>query len=279
MARGNPQVQLHARAYQPGEVIVVVVDGVGETTQVSGRFLDKELSFFIASKDRRLALAPIGLETKIGRTTITVEGKTEAGTSVFGWTEEVQIQNKEFPKRSLTVNPKYVKLRKEDVERNRRDKKKLRKAFALQTSTGYLDGNFRSPVPGALSTVFGERRVFNGEPKSRHTGADLKGAAGTPITAPANGVVALTGNFFFEGKTVVLDHGHGVVSYYIHMSKIDVKEGDRVVTGQLLGKVGSTGRVTGPHLHWGLKIYRTAVDPTSLRSLDLDRWFRPSSGS
>ncbi|MDR2695609.1 MAG: M23 family metallopeptidase [Deltaproteobacteria bacterium] len=120
------------------------------------------------------------------------------------------------------------------------------------------------PVPGEISSAFGLRRIFNGQPRSQHKGLDLRGAAGTPVLAMADGTVALAEELYFSGNVVYLDHGLGLFSMYAHLSAIDVRPGQQVSAGQALGKVGSTGRVTGPHLHLGCYALGMAVDPTPL---------------
>ena len=150
-----------------------------------------------------------------------------------------------------------------DLMRIRADASRIRAVRGRSASAEphFLDG-FVWPVTGRISGVFGSRRILNGEPRRPHYGLDIAAPAGTPIGAMAGGVVALVdGDMFYTGKTLMIDHGHGLASVYAHMSEVLVREGDGVVKGQPIGRIGATGRATGPHVHWGISLYRTHLDP------------------
>ena len=158
-----------------------------------------------------------------------------------------------------------MELSKPDLARANREAKETQGIYATITNEMLWDEPFSVPIPGENSgTNFGHRRVFNGQPRAPHAGADLRAKTGTPIHATNRGRVVLAKNLFFTGNTVILDHGLGVYSLYAHLSRIDVKRGDLVTNGQLMGLAGATGRVTGPHLHWGIVVQGARVDPFTL---------------
>ncbi len=176
-----------------------------------------------------------------------------------------RVQPKAYETQHITIKDKRkVNPYKKDLERIARERKRIQAALRHFRETTALPLAFRMPVEGEISSPFGLRRYFNNQPRKPHSGLDIAAPEGTPIRAPAAGVVLDEGDFFFNGNTVFIDHGQGLVTMYCHMSRIDVQPGERVATGQVIGAVGSTGRVTGPHLHWGVSLNDARIDPRIL---------------
>jgi murein DD-endopeptidase MepM/ murein hydrolase activator NlpD len=167
----------------------------------------------------------------------------------------------------LTVEPKYVSPPADVQERIRKERRLVDSIFEATTRERFWKGPFKAPVPGQVTSPFGYRSVYNGQQRSSHSGTDFRGAVGSPIHAPNAGRIVLTDDLYYTGKTVIIDHGQGLYSYLGHMSAISVKVGDYVETGDLVGKVGATGRATGPHLHWTVRLRISRVDPISLISV------------
>ncbi|MBK6559530.1 MAG: peptidoglycan DD-metalloendopeptidase family protein [Comamonadaceae bacterium] len=173
------------------------------------------------------------------------------------------IRPKRYVEQRLTVSPRTVDLAPEDLARHERERahqQQVMETFS-EPFPRAADLHMQVPVPGRRSSSFGLRRVFNGQPRAPHSGMDIAAATGTPVVAPLPGLVIDTGDYFFNGQTVWLDHGGGLLSMMCHLSAVDVKVGDALATGERLGAVGATGRVTGAHLHWGVMLNRTMVDP------------------
>jgi murein DD-endopeptidase MepM/ murein hydrolase activator NlpD len=171
------------------------------------------------------------------------------------------VGNKAYAEQRLTIKDKRkVNPSAADLKRIRRERRRMDKALA-HWAAGEVAAAFILPVSGRLSSPFGLRRFFNDQPRNPHSGIDIAAAAGTPIRAPAAGHVLDRGAFFFNGNTVFLDHGQGLITMYCHMSRIDVKPGQQVAQGEVIGAVGQTGRATGPHLHWGVSLNDARVDP------------------
>jgi hypothetical protein len=178
----------------------------------------------------------------------------------------VRLQPRRFATRRLTVASQFVDPSPTELERIRREAARLDAVFSAVTVPERLQ-SFAPPLAGVVASNFGTRSVFNGEPRAPHAGADYRGAAGTPIEAPGAGRVVLAEPLFFTGNTVVIDHGLGLYSLLAHLSRIDAQVGDAVERGTVVGLLGATGRVTGPHLHWGVRIGAARVDPERLLAL------------
>jgi murein DD-endopeptidase MepM/ murein hydrolase activator NlpD len=179
-------------------------------------------------------------------------------------TAELSVTTKAFPTRRLSVPPRFVELPPVAVARIQDESRRLDALFQSATHPRQWHSPFEAPAHAPISGSFGARSVFNGQPRSPHSGLDFRSAAGTPVAAPAAGVVALANSLYFTGNTVVIDHGLGLYSLLAHLSKFAIKDGDRVQRGQIVGFVGATGRVTGPHLHWSVRLNGARVDPRSL---------------
>jgi murein DD-endopeptidase MepM/ murein hydrolase activator NlpD len=177
--------------------------------------------------------------------------------------QEIQfsIGDKQYASQSLKVAKGQVNPSKADLERVNREKDIIEHAMSRWTDAQPETLRMPQPIPGVRSSSFGLRRIFNGESRNPHGGMDIAAPIGTPVLVPLAGTVIETGNYFFTGNTVFVDHGRGMISMYCHLSAIDVKPGQRVAAGTTLGAVGMTGRATGPHLHWGLSLNRAWVDP------------------
>lgn len=204
-----------------------------------------------------VAVVGIPLAAKPGKQTLQVEssdGPVEVG---------FEILDKRYRTQHLTIkNERQVNPAPEDLRRIEQEQARSNAALSMFTATGAPALQLASPVKGVRSDSYGSRRVFNGQPRNPHSGMDIAAPTGTPILAPANGTVVEVGDFFFNGNTIYIDHGYGLVTMYCHLDSIAVKLGDQVKTGDVIGKVGATGRVTGPHLHWGVALNRAMVDPS-----------------
>lgn len=180
----------------------------------------------------------------------------------------IEVLPVHFATQELTVPKDYVDLDDETAKRAEEEQEKILQSLKKVTGQKYWDGRFIMPVEGKIAGSFGLRRIINGEPRSRHSGEDIKAPKGTEVLATNDGVVALVGDFFFSGKSIIMDHGLGLYTMYFHLDEVDVAEGERIHKGAVLGKVGATGRATGPHLHWGMRIDGARVNPLSVLNLE-----------
>ena len=215
------------------------------------KFENKDV--MVLKKDNRnLALLGIGLKKKPGEYQI----ETQAGYFSFN------IKPKTYPSQHLTIkNKNHVNPPKRDLDRIFREKREMGKIFTNFRLKENINVNFSLPSEGIVSSEFGLRRYLNGQARSPHSGIDIAAAQGTSVYAPSDGIVSMTGDYFFNGKTVLLDHGQGLITMYCHLSKITVAQSEKIKKGAKIGEVGMTGRVTGAHLHWAVSLNNVRVNP------------------
>jgi len=237
----------------PGGVAFIDLGTAQGTTPVA-KFYGKRVLVMNEAGQWR-AVVGVPLDAEIGIASITLAD----GKSI-----EFTIEEHAYPEQRLKVAQSYVSLSEDNLERVGRERKIIDGALNSWRDSD-LDGvHLNAPLQGRRSSSFGLRRFFNDEPRSPHKGMDIAGGAGAAIVAPRGGIVTSTGDYYFNGNTVFIDHGQGFVTMYCHLSEIGVEDGQRVAAGTAIGAVGATGRVTGPHLHFGTYLNGTAVDPALL---------------
>ena len=247
---------LHAAALPqaqpvPGGVAFVPLGSEGG--RAPRAYFNGDRVMVLKDESKWLAVVGIPLDAKPGTYAVRAEGRRVS----------FAVRDKQYRVQRLTIeNRRKVDPTALDLKRIGRDSKVIHAALGAWHANASVPLRFDLPVLGPVSSPFGLRRIFNGEPRRPHSGIDIAVPAGTPIRAPAPGRVAAVGDFFFDGNMVMLDHGQGLVTMYAHMEKILVKKGQRVARGEVLGLVGQTGRATGPHLHWGVSLNNARVDPT-----------------
>jgi len=248
----------------PGGIVKIAIGNITEPAP-KAFFYDKRV-FVTASETQWMAVVGIPLSAKASEHKLTV--KTASGEQQLAF----NIVDKEYPAQYLTIKKKRMVtgFTKEDLKKINADKVAMSRAKAFWTEQT-VDTNFIAPVDGRLSSLFGLKRFFNDIPKRPHSGLDIAAPTGTPILAPASAKVIDTGSYYFNGNTVFLDHGQGLLSAYLHMNTITVKPGQLVKQGEPLGTVGETGRVTGPHLHWMVYLNKVPVDPALFIASDIPR--------
>jgi murein DD-endopeptidase MepM/ murein hydrolase activator NlpD len=257
-------VAVASRAMQPGELLVFTMKVEGEPTNVVVTLFGRHAQAFRLGDGRWRSLVGIDLDQKPGTYRATIESYGDSSVTLA---RTIVVKPKAFPTRKLTVSPDFVNPPAAQQQRIERDSAFLKQIFAASPPKRLWTEPFTPPVPDPANSRFGTRSVFNGEPRNPHGGADFASPLGRPVHAPTAGRVVAARELFFTGNVVVIDHGLGMFSLLAHLSRIDVKEGDDVKAGDLVGLVGATGRVTGPHLHWALTTAGARVDPVSALAL------------
>ena len=230
-----------------------------------GSFRGELVHFRVLGAGRYLGLVGVDMESATGLHTLEVK-VIRAGTSRVIARPEVEVVEGRFGVQHLTLPDKMVDLDPPTLKRVAREKKEVSALWNSDTGDARWAPEWRMPVPGDPSGSFGKRRVINGQPRNPHNGEDISAPLGTPVKAPNAGIVRLAKDRYFGGRTVFLEHGGGLFTFYMHLDEISVRDGKVVGAGDLIGKVGKSGRATGPHLHWGGRLNSARINPLELVS-------------
>jgi Peptidase family M23/Peptidase family M23 N-terminal domain len=262
-ASAAPAIRIseQSRSLQPGELVVLTVTMPDAAGHPRVRAFDHDVEAFRVDGAEWRALVGIDLDVKPGTHRVTVGGGGAQATY------DLAVMPRTFRTRRLSVDEAFVTPPPSAGKRIEADAQLLESVWKSPAPERQWTAPFVRPVPGEANSAFGTRSIFNGKPRSAHGGADFLSPSGTPIRAPNAGRIVVARDLYYSGNTVIIDHGLGLFSMLAHMSVIDVHEGDRVDAGQVLGKVGATGRVTGPHLHWAVRASGARVDPLSVLAL------------
>ena len=245
-----------------GEIAEINLSAAG-VVAAEGRLGSEKIYFYPGDNGVLTALVGADLETKPGPAKILVSGTTHSGAA---WATQIslKIKSKVFKSESFSVAQEFDQLGPDVLERIRREQEQFARVFAVSAAQRLWAWPFVGPLPKEITSPFGYRRVINGSPRAPHTGVDLKAAMDTPVLAANHGRVVLLGDCFYSGKSVVLDHGGGLFTVYFHLSEFKADQGADVKKGDVIALSGMTGRVTGPHLHWGARMNGARIDPFQL---------------
>jgi len=252
-----------------GQVLVVKVKSEDQATEVNGTFLKRTIPFFREFRpgepDGYIGLLGIDMQDEPGTYDLAVEVKQGEQSKQLSF--NVLVAKENFTVEHLTLPKDKVDLDEKGAARWKAEQEQVKQALVENSRLKLWRSNFVEPVNGKRTGIFGSVRIMNGKPRNPHNGEDIGAPMGTDVAATNDGIVRITVDHIFSGKGVFVDHGLGFYSMYFHLSEILVNDGDLIKAGQIIGKVGSTGRATGPHLHWGVKLNGARVNPYSLLDL------------
>jgi murein DD-endopeptidase MepM/ murein hydrolase activator NlpD len=264
-AAGDIHVTTAARSMRPGEIVLFTITVPERTDAVRLRVFAREIAAYEVGGGVWNAIVGIDLDVVPGAYAVAIEAHGPVHTATLA--HELHVGARAFPTRQLKVDEAFVNPPAAELARIDRDAAELAAVWRAPAAERLWSGPFVRPVPGPANSRFGTRSIFNGHARNPHSGGDFLSPAGTPVHAPNSGRVVVARNLYFSGNTVVIDHGLGLFSLLAHLAAIEVGTGDRLASGQIVGTVGATGRVTGPHLHWAVRASGARVDPLSLLAL------------
>jgi murein DD-endopeptidase MepM/ murein hydrolase activator NlpD len=264
-----------------GQVLVVKVKGEEQATEVKGAFLSRTIPFFREFRPGEpagyIGLIGIDMQDEPGTYELAVEVKQ--GEQAKQLSFNVLVAKEKFAVEHLNLPKEKVDLDEKTTARWKAEQQLVQQALAENSRLKLWHSNFVEPVNGKRTGIFGSVRIMNGKPRNPHNGEDIGAPMGADVAATNDGIVRITVDHVFSGKGVFVDHGLGFYSMYFHLSEILVKDGDLVTAGQIIGKVGATGRATGPHLHWGVKLNGARVNPYSLLDLPFKNGVTPPTSA
>jgi len=260
------KVELSSRVVKDGSVVLLQLLNSEENLsldnlKVFAEFEGKKINLY---KEGRAFKVLIGVPYRYSKKNMDIKVSAHLGKQKNSWLVQLDVKRRKYIKESLKVDSSRVSPPKKVLNRIFSEGREIRKIYNKVTHQKHWGSHFVLPVKNKITSHFGTQRLFNGKMKSFHKGVDLRAGVGDPIHAPAAGIITLSKDLYYTGNTVMIDHGYGLITLYAHMSKLKVKKNERVKQGQVLGLAGMTGRVSGPHLHWGAVIHQEKVNPMDL---------------
>lgn len=263
------EVEIVVRVVEPGQIMLLRLAPQPGVKKVQIRFLDA--AYELGPPDQgfeEFALIGLDLGLKPGAYELDMTAFLQDGRT-SRLTHRLEVGARVFPVKKLWVKEQYVRPPPEVQDRIQREAEILELAYSVSSSRWLGEGAFELPHPGEMAENFGERRIYNNVPRSSHSGVDIAAPYGSPVRASNSGRVVLAKDLYFSGQTVIIDHGLGLFTFYCHFSSLEVSRGDEIGKGTVIGLAGSTGRSTGPHLHWSVRLQGSRVDPAALLGLNL----------
>jgi murein DD-endopeptidase MepM/ murein hydrolase activator NlpD len=263
-------VELASNQLAVGQPGLILVRPSRPIASLSASLFGRSVPLVAWTNGRYLGLVGVELDDPVGRAPLTLTYQLEDGESMQVELD-LDVVDREYPTDTLRVAPRFVKPGPAARRQIKRERRELDELWREPSPERLWRGTFALPRQSRVTAEYGTRRVFNGKQRSRHTGVDLDGDGGEPIAAANRGRVLFAGKRYYSGNTVILDHGQGLYTVYFHLLRVSVKAGALVERGDVVGKLGSTGKVTGPHLHFGVRLSGANVDPLAFLALDFSR--------